>query len=170
MKRLNFINNGYAEKLALVLQCYIQIPDCSLTLVLCFLPNLTFFYQTCKFKWYFISDTYYRRRLSKFHSKRRENGVNWKTLSVSINMAIRGRLLHPIFAFIIKDEYILVILAQRRRKLESMEKGDDLDTVMAKLIDQAAKCNIQRFHCAIELKVKLLSGSSFLHLFRCFIQ
>lgn len=58
-----------------------------------------------------------------------------------------------------------MILAQRRRKLESLEKGDDLDTVMAKLIDQAAKCNIQRFHCAIELKVKLLSGSGFVLLF-----
>lgn len=42
-----------------------------------------------------------------------------------------------------------------------MEKGDDLETAMAKLIDQAAKCSIQRFHCAIELKVKLLSVQVF---------
>ncbi|KAG7945745.1 hypothetical protein I3843_14G004900 [Carya illinoinensis] len=53
------------------------------------------------------------------------------------------------------------LIAQRRRKLESMEKGDDLDTVMAKLIDQAAKCNIQRFHCAIELKNLLVEAVSY---------
>ncbi|KAG2668731.1 hypothetical protein I3760_14G004700 [Carya illinoinensis] len=53
------------------------------------------------------------------------------------------------------------LIAQRRRKLESMEKGDDLDTVMAKLIDQAAKCNIQRFHRAIELKNLLVEAVSY---------
>ena len=49
-----------------------------------------------------------------------------------------------------------MIPGQRKRKLESMEKEDDLDTVMAKLIDQAAKFNIQRYQCVIEIKVKLL--------------
>ncbi|XP_062174170.1 structural maintenance of chromosomes protein 5 isoform X2 [Alnus glutinosa] len=53
------------------------------------------------------------------------------------------------------------LIIQRRRKLESLEKGDDLDTVMAKLIDQAAKCNIQRFHCAIELKNLLVEAVSY---------
>ena len=67
---------------------------------------------------------------------------------------------HSIFTFTL--EYSLVILDQRRRKLESLDKEDDLDTLMAKLIDQAAKYNIQRFHCAMEVKVKSLSGSGFL--------
>ena len=61
-------------------------------------------------------------------------------------------MLHSIFTFTL--EYSLVILDQRRRKLESLDKEDDLDTLMAKLIDQAAKYNIQRFHCAMEVKVK----------------
>ncbi|KAB1224969.1 Structural maintenance of chromosomes protein 5 [Morella rubra] len=53
------------------------------------------------------------------------------------------------------------LIIQRRRKLESMEKGDDLETAMAKLIDQAAKCSIQRFHCAIELKDLLVEAVSY---------
>ncbi|GMY22549.1 structural maintenance of chromosomes protein 5 isoform X2 [Fagus crenata] len=48
------------------------------------------------------------------------------------------------------------LINQRRRKLESLGKEDDLDTVMAKLIDQVAKYNIQRFNCAMEVK-KLLN-------------
>ena len=35
-----------------------------------------------------------------------------------------------------------------------MEREDDLDTVVAKLADQATNFNVQRFHCAIEIKVK----------------
>ena len=61
-------------------------------------------------------------------------------------------MLHSIFTFTL--EYSLVILDQRRRKLESLEKEDDLGTLMAKLIDHAANYNIQRFHCAMEVKVK----------------
>ena len=67
---------------------------------------------------------------------------------------------HSIFTFTL--EYSLVILDQRRRKLKSLEKEDDLRTLMAKLIDQAANYNIQRFHCAVDVKVKSLSGSGFL--------
>lgn len=47
-------------------------------------------------------------------------------------------------------------VAQRKRKLESIGKEVDLDTVMAKLIDEAANLNIQRLQCAIDIKVKLL--------------
>ena len=68
-------------------------------------------------------------------------------------------MLHSIFTFTL--EYSLVILDQRKRKLESLEKEDDLRTLMAKLIDQAANYNIQRFHCAMDVKVKSLSGSGF---------
>ncbi|KAK9283376.1 hypothetical protein L1049_011618 [Liquidambar formosana] len=50
---------------------------------------------------------------------------------------------------------------QRKRKLESMEKEDDVDSVMAKLIDQAAKCNIQRFQCAIEIKKLLIEAVAY---------
>lgn len=55
-------------------------------------------------------------------------------------------------------ERTLVILVQRRRKLESMEKEDDLDTVMAKLNEQAAKHNIDRFHSVMEIKVRFWSN------------
>lgn len=51
-----------------------------------------------------------------------------------------------------------MILVQRRRKLESMEKEDDLDTVMAKLNEQAAKHNIDRFHSVMEIKVRFWSN------------
>jgi len=34
-----------------------------------------------------------------------------------------------------------------------MEDQDDLDTGLAKLVDQATKCNILRFHNAIKVKV-----------------
>ena len=63
---------------------------------------------------------------------------------------------HSIFTFTL--EYSLVILDQRRRKLKSLEKEDDLRTLM----DQAANYNIQRFHYAMDVKVKSLSGSGFL--------
>ncbi|KAF3957734.1 hypothetical protein CMV_017286 [Castanea mollissima] len=53
------------------------------------------------------------------------------------------------------------LIDQRRRKLESLDKEDDLDTLMAKLIDQAAKYNIQRFHCAMEVKELLVEAVSF---------
>lgn len=49
----------------------------------------------------------------------------------------------------------MLILDQRRRRLESIEKEGDQDTVMAKLVDQAASLNGQRVKYAIEIKVKL---------------
>lgn len=52
------------------------------------------------------------------------------------------------------NEYYFGYLDQRKKKLESMEREDDLDTVVAKLVDQAANFNIQRFQCAIEIKVR----------------
>ncbi|XP_031264641.1 structural maintenance of chromosomes protein 5 isoform X1 [Pistacia vera] len=50
---------------------------------------------------------------------------------------------------------------QRKRKLESIEKEDDLDSVMAKLLDQAASLNSQRFKYAIEIKNLLLEAISY---------
>lgn len=46
-----------------------------------------------------------------------------------------------------------------------MEKEVDLDTAIAKLIDQAAKFNNERFHCAMKFKVNLLSGSIMISIF-----
>lgn len=43
-----------------------------------------------------------------------------------------------------------------------MEKQDDLDTEIAKLVDQATKCNIQRFRNAIKIKVIFLFFCCFL--------
>ncbi|KAF2293540.1 hypothetical protein GH714_002569 [Hevea brasiliensis] len=47
---------------------------------------------------------------------------------------------------------------QKKRKLESVEKEDDLDTSMAKLIDEAAKIKIQRLKYAIAIKNLLLEA------------
>ncbi|KAK7835531.1 structural maintenance of chromosomes protein 5 [Quercus suber] len=60
-----------------------------------------------------------------------------------------------------KRREIESLIDQRRRKLESLDKEDDLDTLMAKLLDQAAKYNIQRFHCAMEVKELLVEAVSF---------
>ncbi|KAL5827330.1 hypothetical protein ACOSQ3_019161 [Xanthoceras sorbifolium] len=48
----------------------------------------------------------------------------------------------------------------RKRRLESIEKEDDLDTAMTKLIDQAASLNLQRFKYAIEIKNLLVEAVS----------
>lgn len=48
----------------------------------------------------------------------------------------------------------MVILDQKKRRLESIEKEDDPDTSMTKLVDEAENLNIQRFKYAIEIKVK----------------
>lgn len=53
------------------------------------------------------------------------------------------------------------VLDQMKRKLEALEKEDDLDTTLAKLIDQAEEFNIQRFHCSMEFKVEFLLGPVF---------
>lgn len=45
--------------------------------------------------------------------------------------------------------------AQRKMKLESIEKEGDLETSMIKLTDQVATLNVQRFQNAIEIKVWL---------------
>ncbi|XP_044488999.1 structural maintenance of chromosomes protein 5 isoform X2 [Mangifera indica] len=50
---------------------------------------------------------------------------------------------------------------QRRRRLESIEKEGDQDTVMAKLVDQAASLNGQRVKYAIEIKNLLLEAISY---------
>ncbi|KAF5946156.1 hypothetical protein HYC85_016384 [Camellia sinensis] len=50
---------------------------------------------------------------------------------------------------------------QRKIKLKSMEREDDLDTIIAKLVDHAAKLNIQRFQCAIEIKNLIIEAVSF---------
>ncbi|KAH9304922.1 hypothetical protein KI387_009326, partial [Taxus chinensis] len=41
---------------------------------------------------------------------------------------------------------------QRRRKLESMEKEEDLETTISRLTDMIGKLNVQRFKHAIEMK------------------
>ncbi|CAK7330929.1 unnamed protein product [Dovyalis caffra] len=50
---------------------------------------------------------------------------------------------------------------QRKRKLESLLKEDDLDAVMAKLIDEAANINTRRLQCAIDIKNLLLDAVAY---------
>ncbi|XVF06854.1 hypothetical protein REPUB_Repub06bG0087000 [Reevesia pubescens] len=49
---------------------------------------------------------------------------------------------------------------QRKRKLASLEKGGDLETAVAKLIDQATRYNVQRFNDAIKIKDLLVEAVS----------
>ncbi|RHN55176.1 hypothetical protein MtrunA17_Chr5g0414861 [Medicago truncatula] len=42
-----------------------------------------------------------------------------------------------------------------------MEEQDDLDTGLAKLADQATKCNILRFHNAIKVKDLLVEAARY---------
>ncbi|KAG9457404.1 hypothetical protein H6P81_001912 [Aristolochia fimbriata] len=51
-------------------------------------------------------------------------------------------------------------VCQRKRKLESIEKEDDLDTNTIKLIDQAAKLNQLRFQLGIGIKNLLIEAVS----------
>ncbi|KAF3437342.1 hypothetical protein FNV43_RR20095 [Rhamnella rubrinervis] len=50
---------------------------------------------------------------------------------------------------------------QKKAKLESIKKEDDLNTAMTKLIDQAAKSNSERFHCAMKFKNLLVEAVSY---------
>ncbi|KAH9312049.1 hypothetical protein KI387_027084, partial [Taxus chinensis] len=56
---------------------------------------------------------------------------------------------------------------QRRRKLESMEKEEDLETTISRLTDMIGKLNVQRFKHAIEMKDLLIEAVS---LKRCFAE
>ncbi|XP_019051963.1 PREDICTED: structural maintenance of chromosomes protein 5 isoform X2 [Nelumbo nucifera] len=51
-------------------------------------------------------------------------------------------------------------IVQRKKKLESLEKEDNLEANMKKLIDQAAMLNMQRFKTAIEMKNLLIEAVS----------
>lgn len=60
-----------------------------------------------------------------------------------------------------QNAYVRLISEQKKKKLETLEKEDDLDTALKKLIDQAKEFNMQRFHCSMEFKVELLLGQGF---------
>lgn len=47
-----------------------------------------------------------------------------------------------------------LVLDQRKRKLESLEKEDDPETIIMRLSDKAAQFHVQRFKCALKSKVK----------------
>ncbi|PIA53697.1 hypothetical protein AQUCO_00900346v1 [Aquilegia coerulea] len=49
---------------------------------------------------------------------------------------------------------------QRKRRLESIENEDDLDTNLKKLIDQVSTLNMQRFQSALEIKDMLIDAVS----------
>ncbi|XP_057496427.1 structural maintenance of chromosomes protein 5 isoform X1 [Actinidia eriantha] len=52
-------------------------------------------------------------------------------------------------------------IKQRKIKLTSMEQEDDLDTVIAKLVDHAAQLNTQRFQCAIDMKDLIIEAVAY---------
>lgn len=52
-------------------------------------------------------------------------------------------------------DLMIIFSVQRRCKLDSLNKEDDLELGTKKLIDQAAKLNEKRFQMAIKIKVRL---------------
>lgn len=52
-------------------------------------------------------------------------------------------------------------VSQRKRKLEAIEKEDDLDTNMDKLVDQISRLNKQRFETVIKIKNMLVEVVAF---------
>ncbi|PON84829.1 Structural maintenance of chromosomes protein [Trema orientale] len=59
-----------------------------------------------------------------------------------------------------KRREMLLRINQKKLKLDSMEKEDDLDTAVARLIDQCATYNNQRFRYAMEFKGLLVEAVS----------
>ncbi|WCJ18564.1 structural maintenance of chromosomes 5 [Euphorbia peplus] len=53
------------------------------------------------------------------------------------------------------------LVNQRKRKLQLLQKEDDLDTCMAKLLDESGKINNERFLCAIEIQKLLVNAVSY---------
>ncbi|XP_027340674.1 structural maintenance of chromosomes protein 5 isoform X2 [Abrus precatorius] len=60
-----------------------------------------------------------------------------------------------------KRQAIISRIDQRKGILKSMEERDDIDTEIAKLVDQATKSNIQRFHNAMKIKDLLVEAVSY---------
>ncbi|XP_042483136.1 structural maintenance of chromosomes protein 5 isoform X2 [Macadamia integrifolia] len=51
-------------------------------------------------------------------------------------------------------------IAQRKRKITSLEEGDDVDTITKKLVDEAAQLNLRRFRITVDLKKSLIEAAS----------
>lgn len=50
---------------------------------------------------------------------------------------------------------LLLLLDQKRLKLQSMGKEEDMAVALAKLVEDAENLNVQRFKCALEMKVEI---------------
>ncbi|KAL2562813.1 hypothetical protein AAZV13_20G158500 [Glycine max] len=64
-----------------------------------------------------------------------------------------------------KRQAIISRIDQKKKFLKLMEERDDLDTEIAKLVDQATKYNIRRFHNAMEIKDLLVEAVSYRRIF-----
>ncbi|XP_057458731.1 structural maintenance of chromosomes protein 5 isoform X2 [Lotus japonicus] len=60
-----------------------------------------------------------------------------------------------------KRKEIVHRIEQRKGILKSMEEKVDMDTEIAKLVEQATKCNIQRFHNSIKIKDLLVEAMGY---------
>lgn len=62
-----------------------------------------------------------------------------------------------------------MLIVQRRKKLESIEREDDVHANTKRLMDEAAELNTKRFKLVIEVKVKSMfdSGILVLHVMSC---
>lgn len=83
--------------------------------------------------------------------RRRGKERTWNTLSVSdISMFPHVDYLVLEHIYII----IFIILGQRRMKVKSIEREDDPDAAIAKVIVQVKGFKVERFQIAVEIKVQ----------------
>lgn len=73
---------------------------------------------------------------------------------------------HLLFTIIV---YTNANVEQRKRKLVSLERSGDIETAVDKLIEQAARSNVERLKHAIKVKVKMLLSTCFLLCFLLFL-
>ncbi|KAL9329885.1 hypothetical protein ACSQ67_004888 [Phaseolus vulgaris] len=77
----------------------------------------------------------------------------WEGISITVQNEHRNR------------QTLISRIDQRKGYLKVMEERDDLDTEIAKLVHQASKYNIQRFHNAMEIKDLLVEAVSYRRIF-----
>ena len=54
---------------------------------------------------------------------------------------------------------MLWYLAQKRSRLQSMGKEEDMAVAMSKLVEDVENLNVQRFKCVLDLKVYIIIHS-----------
>lgn len=187
MKQPNFKNSGYAKWMELTLfsikafnQMFYACHECVFCFALfcdfiCMVWNqykcqISIVFWSLFFHIYLIH-YFCRRRWLKLQEGKWENEKIWKAVLVSYAIslvAVENFLIpsHLLFTIIV---YTNANVEQRKRKLVSLERSGDIETAVDKLIEQAARSNVERLKHAIKVKVKMLLSTCFLLCFLLFL-